>query len=172
MPHDRSGAGAAAGDCQCGGGRLLLAGSGSAWLSRDDDRSAMSNDEPAGVVFPVSADGRRSTSAVGRAVVADALRRADPAGALDAERDANWRTGYLVHFRRLVEAGLTSTDAAVSVARDGLESLHRRMRFVHPGGAETGLGTLLSAPAQRSLDTVTVPGAGEADAGLCLPYHG
>ena len=132
----------------------------------------MSSDEPAGVVFPVSADGRRSTSAVGRAVVADALRRADPAGALDAEQDANWRTGYLVHFRRLVEAGMTSRDAAVSVARDGLESLHRRMRIVHPGGAETGLGTALSAPAQRSLETATVPGAGEADAGLSLPYHG
>src|SRR6266568_3563751 len=164
MPHDRSGAGAAAGDCQCGGGRLVLAGSGSAWLSRDDDRSAMSSDEPAGVVFPVSADGRRSTSAVGRAVVADALRRADPAAALDAEQDTNWRTGYMVHFRRLVEAGMTSRDAAVSVARDGLESLHRRMRIVHPGGAETGLGTALSAPAQRSLETATVPGAGGAGA--------
>ena len=79
----------------------------------------MSSDEPAGVVFPVSADGRRSTSAVGRAVAADALRRADRAGALDAERDANWRTGYPVHFRRLVEAGLTSADAAVSVAPTG-----------------------------------------------------
>ena len=132
----------------------------------------MSSDEPAGVVFPASADGRRSTSAVGRAVVADALRRADPAGALDAERDANWRTGYLEHFRRLVEAGLTSTGAAVSVARDGLESLHGRMRVVHPAGEETGLGILLSAPAQRSLETATVPGAGEPHAGLSLPYHG
>jgi hypothetical protein len=132
----------------------------------------MSSDEPAGVAFPVSADGRRSTSAMGRAVVADALRRADPAGALDAERDANWRTGYLVHFRRLVEAGLTSTDAAVSVARDGLESLHRRMRIVHPAGEETGLEFLLSAPAQRSLDTATVPGAEEAHAELSLPYQG
>jgi hypothetical protein len=30
-----------------------------AWLSRGDDRSAMSGDELAGVVFPLSADGRR-----------------------------------------------------------------------------------------------------------------
>ena len=132
----------------------------------------MSGDGPAGVVFPASADGRRSTSAVGSAVVADALRRADPAGALDAERDANWRTGYLVHFRRLVEAGLASQDAAVSVARDGLESLHRRMRVVPPAGAETGLDMLLSAPAQRSLETATVPGGGAAVAELSLPYHG
>jgi len=132
----------------------------------------MSGDEPAGVVFPSSADGRRSTSALGSAVVADALREADPAGALGAEQDANWRAGYLVHFRRLVEAGLASRDAAVSVARDGLESLHRRMRVVHAGGAETGLGTLLSAPAEGCVTTVTVPGTGQADDGLSLPYHG
>ena len=44
----------------------------------------------------------------------------------------------------------------------------------HPAleGDRDGLGSLLSAPAQRSLETVTVPGAGEAHAGLSLPYHG
>ena len=132
----------------------------------------MSGDGPAEVVFPASADGRRSTTAVGRAVVADALRQVDPVGAADAERDANWRTGYVVHFRRLVEAGLASKEAAVSVARDGLESLHRRMRVVRAGGEESGLDTLLSAPAQRLITTVTVPGAGEAADGLSLPYRG
>jgi hypothetical protein len=131
----------------------------------------MSRDEVAGVVFPASADGRRSTSAVGRAVAADALRRVDPAGALAAEQDTNWRTGYLVHFRRLVEAGLASNDAAVSIARGGLESVHRHMRVVHEG-EETGLDTLLSAPAQRFVATVTVPGTGEAEKELSLPYHG
>ena len=132
----------------------------------------MSRDEVAGVVFPASADGRRSTSAVGRAVVADALRQVDPGGALAAEHDTGWRTGYLVHFRRLVEAGLASKDAAVSVARGGLESVHRQMRVVHEGGEESGLGSLLSAPAQRLVATVTVPGSGEAERELSLPYRG
>ena len=58
----------------------------------------MSSDEAAGVVFPVAADGRRSTSALGQAVVADALGRVDPAGALDASGESNWRAGYLAHF--------------------------------------------------------------------------
>ncbi len=132
----------------------------------------MSGDELAGVVFPASADGRRSTSALGRAVAADALRGVDPAGALDAERDTNWRRGYVGHFRRLVEAGLASRKAAVSVARDGLESLHRRMRVADAGGGETGLDTLLSAPGQQRVTTVTVPGTGEAPGGLSLPYQG
>src|SRR6266700_6216162 len=61
---------------------------------------------PAGVDFPVAADGRRSTSALGRAVIADSLRRTDPAGALGAEGETNWRSGYLAHFRRVIEAGL------------------------------------------------------------------
>ena len=64
----------------------------------------MSSDEPTGVVFPRAADGRRSTSALGRAVVADALRRVDAAAARDAEREHDWRRGYPRHFRRLIEA--------------------------------------------------------------------
>jgi hypothetical protein len=109
---------------------------------------------------------------VGRAVVADALREPDPAGAAAAERDTNWRKGYVVHFRRLVEAGLASKQDAVSVARNGLESLHRRMRVVHADGEETALSSLLSAPADRLVSTVTVSGTGQAGEGLSLPYHG
>ena len=109
---------------------------------------------------------------MGRAVVADALREADPAGAADAERDTNWRKGYLVHFRRLVEAGLASKEDAVSVARNGLESLHGRMRVVRADGEETALRSLLSAPAGRPVTTVTVSGTGQAGEGLSLPYQG
>ena len=60
-----------------------------------------------GVVFPAGPDGRRSTAALGRAVVADALRPVDPAGALAAEQEPTWRAGYHGHFRRQVEAGQT-----------------------------------------------------------------
>ncbi len=80
--------------------------------------------------------------------------RSNPAGALVAEHDTDWRTGYLCTFRRLVEAGLGSKDAAVSVARGGLESVHRQMRVVHEGGEETE-GSLLSAPAQRLVGGAT-----------------
>ncbi len=132
----------------------------------------MSGDEPAGVAFPAAADGRRSTSALGRAVVADALRQADPVGALGAEQETNWRTGYLVHFRRLVEAGLASRDAALSVARDGLDSLHQQMRVVAPDGTEDALDTVLSAAPQRSFRTVTLTGAGQPEREFSLPYRG
>ena len=132
----------------------------------------MSGTEQPGVTFPAGADGRRSTSALGRAVVADALARADPAGALVAGREGNWRAGYLTHFRKLIEAGLASRQAAVSVARDGLASLHQRMRVIGPDGTESGLDSVISAAARCELATVTVTGTGEAERTLSVPYRG
>jgi hypothetical protein len=132
----------------------------------------MSSDEPTGVVFPRAADGRRSTSALGRAVVADALHRVDSAAARDAEHEHDWRRGYPRHFRRLIEAGLASRQDAITVARDGLDSLYRRMRVAGPGGEETGLDALTSEPARRVPDTVTVAGSGAADQELTVPYRG
>ncbi|WP_104524258.1 hypothetical protein [Blastococcus atacamensis] len=128
-------------------------------------------DEDRGVQFPTGPDGRRSTSALGRAVVADALRPVDAAGALAAEHETNWRAGYLTHFRRLVEAGLPSAEAARSIAASGLGSLHARMRVAGPDG-ESDLGALTGAPAGRSLRTVEVTGTAEPERELSVPFHG
>ena len=135
--------------------------------------AGLSGGEPTGVVaFPVSADGRRSTSALGRAVVADALRGVDAAAADAAEREANWRTGYLTHFRGLIEAGLASRQAAVSVARDGLASLHQRMRITGRDGEEAGLDALARAPARGEVAAIAVTGTGVAERELSVPYRG
>src|SRR5262245_44608247 len=131
--------------------------------------SAMDGGESAGVVFPATADGRRSTSALGRAVGSDAL---DPAGALGAEHETNWRSGYLVHFRRLIEAGLASKQAWLAIARGGLDSLHTRMRVSAAGGGETGLGSLLTAPARHRFVTATVHGTCPAAREFALPCRG
>jgi hypothetical protein len=122
-----------------------------------------------GVVFPAGPDGRRSTAALGRAVVADALRPVDPAGAGAAERETNWRAGYLPHFRRLVEAGLVSREAALTIADAGLASLHRRMRVAGPDGAETALGDLVGVPADRVLATEEVTGTAEPEGSCRCP---
>jgi hypothetical protein len=104
--------------------------------------------------------------------VADALRAVDPVGAWSAEHETNWRRGYLEHFRRLVEAGLSSAEAARTIAADGLASLHDRMRFVSRE-AEVGLREALDqTPAAAPLDTVVVAGDGEPARELVLPYRG
>ncbi len=132
---------------------------------------ANSNSQPRGVVFP-EVDGRRSTSALGRAVVADALRAVDPAGARAAERETNWRQGYLTHFKRMVEAGLLRDgDAAVDIARDGLDSLRARMRVATPNG-EVELGEVFATGGGTPLGSATVRGTGERATELSLPLHG
>ncbi|MGC4889795.1 hypothetical protein [Micromonospora sp. DT227] len=127
-----------------------------------------------GVVFPATGDGRRSTTALGRAVVADALRAVDPVGARSAEHETDWRRGYLTHFRRLVEAGLLSRAAALTVARDGLTALHTRMRYAPPGGGpDVALdAALTSTGPEPPLHTATVTGAGPVERELSVPYRG
>jgi hypothetical protein len=124
-----------------------------------------------GVVFP-EVDGKRSTSALGRAVVADALRVVDPVGAQAAERDTSWRQGYLTHFARLVEAGLLHEGmAAAQVAEAGLASLHSRMRMA-VGGHERPLSQAFDATPTTNLETATVRGTGQRTTELSIPLHG
>jgi hypothetical protein len=132
---------------------------------------AEGSDRPTGVVIPDSG-GTRSTSALGRSVVADALRGADPIGARAAESETNWRRNYLVHFRRLVEAGLLSRDAALAVATDGLASLHERMRFATAEGEGTLADAFGATRTHEPFGTVTVTGSGERQRELVLPYRG
>lgn len=135
-------------------------------------------DGPSGVVFPVSgADGARSTSALGRPVVAGALRAVDPVGARGAEHETDWRGNYLVHYRRLVEAGLTDPAAARRIAADGLATLHQQMRIRladHPEASEPPLSEAFSGgwPAGEPFGTATVTGDRAAERELSLPYRG
>ena len=129
----------------------------------------MATDEQQGLVFPRDDQGRRSTSDLGRAVVADALRAADPTGARAAAQATAWRSDYLGHVRRLVEAGLTSPEAAVGIARDGLDSLHRRMVVADRDGDHP----LADWPEDgEKLDGVEVVGNGRPQTELVLPYRG
>lgn len=128
-------------------------------------------DEDTGVVVARGPDGRRSSSALGRAAVATALRGTDPVGAGAAERETNWRSGYLGHFRRLVDAGLGDRAAALTIAADGIGAVHDRIRYLTPDGVETSLaeaaGTAGPVP-----DTVEVVGEGEPESTFSLPYRG
>lgn len=126
--------------------------------------------EATGVVFPL-VDGRRSTVATGRAVVADALRSVDPIGAAATEREVNWRRDYLVPFRRLVEAGLPSADAALTIARDGLAAIHTRMQWGDPDAADAPLTSVFGHPSAPTV-TEEVTGSAEPERELTVPYRG
>ncbi len=123
-----------------------------------------------GVVFPQT-EGRRSTSAVGREIVAGALGGVDPVGSAAARRETAWRKEYAVHFRRLVEVGMEDRDAALTVARQGLEALHGQMRWVGASGVDQPLQAGLDEVG-TPLHSATVDGTAEPERELTLPYRG
>lgn len=127
--------------------------------------------EPHGIAFPADGAGRRSTTALGREVVADALRPVDPAGARAAEGETAWRTRYVRHFRRQVEAGLGAPQDWLAMAGAGLASVADRMVVVRDG-ADAPVRTLLTDAPGRELRTVEVTGTGAPAEQLVVPYRG
>lgn len=121
---------------------------------------------------PHGAPGRRGTTATGRAVVADALRAVDAVGARAAAGETAWRSRYLLHFRRLVEAGLGRGEDWLAVADAGLASVLSRMVVTTPAGEDLPLSWLRDAPAGRRFGTVEVTGADQPIAELTVPYRG
>lgn len=120
-----------------------------------------------GVVFP-----SESTSATARTVLGGALRKADPIGARAVEHETNWRRGYLHHFRRAVEAGVLEPTDARSIAREGLASLHREMRFRTVSGNEVSLARAAECGRDGDFHTVTVKGEAAAERELAIGYRG
>ena len=127
-----------------------------------------------GVVFP-RIDGERRTGVTARAILADALRPVDPVGASAVERETQWRAHYPQHFRHVVEASLLTDDAASTIAKAGLASLHERMKWSPSASAEVvdqSLSAALSGSDEPTLETEYVRGEGEPETELTLPYRG
>jgi hypothetical protein len=132
----------------------------------------VSDPEVTGVVVPAGSDGRRSTTSVGRAVVAAALRPVDADGASATEQATAWRKQYPVHFRRLVEAGLASREDWLRIAGSGLDETYRQLRVVLADGTEAPLAAALTEPADRKLATAEVRGEGKPEHEFVLPWRG
>ncbi len=114
-----------------------------------------------GVAFP-EVGGRRSTSGVGRAVIADALREVDPALAAQVLAEQDWHRGYLGHFRELTVREATVPGAAGAIAAAGLASVAEHFRF-HTGGRDLPLAGAMHAGLEAvarvpALHTATVTG--------------
>ena len=125
-----------------------------------------------GVSFP-STDGRRSSSAAGRTILADAARELDEslAGRILAERD--WRKRYAPLITELTSSSLShGSEQVVSSARAGLRSARSQLRFLdgeHEASLETALADV--APAYE-LGSGMIEGAREPVRELRVPYEG
>jgi len=124
-----------------------------------------------GVDFP-RVDGTRSTSATGRAVVADAVRAVAPDLAAGVVGVRDWRTGYLAPFREMTRLALVEPGAAAAISADGLTAVHARFRF-RRGGEDLPLEAAVAMDDVAPPATVTVEGGGRSGPDvLSVPYRG
>jgi hypothetical protein len=132
---------------------------------------------PDGVVFPL-VGGHRSTSATGRAVVADSVRPVDPALADQVMAQRDWRVSYLDAFRRMTALAVTAPDGAQRISATGLAAVHERF-MIRRVGEDLPIEEAMArssgdrAPALPALHTVTVRGTQRAAPDLLsVPYRG
>lgn len=126
---------------------------------------------PDGVHFPSGGDGKRSTSATGRAIFADCARGVAPELADRIEHTKDWRAGYLRPIRDIVAAATATPDAALQISRDGLASAHRRFRFGRDG-QELSVDAAMGAFTAPGFGSVQIQGNAQLDSDLSVPYRG
>lgn len=128
--------------------------------------------EPApseGITFPAGGDGRVSSLATGRAILADSVRAVDPQLAARIEHTDDWRRGYLAPFKDAVLAAALHPQAVTDIASAGLASAHRRFQFAR-NGELSSLESALHASAR--LGTATIRGRSAGETGFSVPYRG
>ena len=127
--------------------------------------------DQSGVDLIAGADGRVSGTAVAKAVVGLALSSVDADAAARSAGVRDWRTGYLAPYRDLVVAGARNHDAADTVARTGLASLHERAVFRRDDCTVPLLAAARTWTAP-GFESITISGQAGRDTGLSVPYRG
>jgi hypothetical protein len=139
-------------------------------MSGQDSTPTRGAADDQGVVFP-EVDGKRSTTATGKAVFAAAARPVDRQLADDIEAEEDWHSTYLGYARRLLEARMRSATHSLAVPRAGLDALHASFGFAR-GDTIMPLTDAVTALGGPPVRTHTVRGLGEAPAGFSVPYRG
>ena len=123
-----------------------------------------------GVAFP-EVDARRSTTATGRAILADAAASVDRdlEGRIRAAR--SWRADYLGVLRELTIASAERT-SSLAIARAGLASMRRHLGFERDARTVSLDDALEAFAPSLTLGTGEVRGAAAAVKALRVPYQG
>lgn len=124
-----------------------------------------------GVVFPEGGDGKRSTTATGRAIFADCVRGVDPALSARIEHTSDWRSAYLGPVRDIIASAAMNPQAALTISREGLASAHRRFVYLRDGTQMT-LPAAMATYREPGMGSVVVQGRQPRELGLTLPYRG
>ena len=126
---------------------------------------------PDGLQFPLQSPQQKpSSSKAGRAIIAAALANVAPHSSAQAQSEKNWRKLYTVHFKKLVEQGLSSPEASLKIAEDGLAQAHQTFEFYRDGQKHL-LQEAFSLPAGQ-LHTFKLTGHSKSAPEWYVPYQG
>ncbi|MBD8008049.1 hypothetical protein [Acinetobacter pecorum] len=126
---------------------------------------------PDGLQFPLQSPQQKpSSSKAGRAIIAAALANVAPHSSAQAQSEKNWRKLYTVHFKKLVEQGLSSPEASLKIAEDGLAQAHQTFEFYRDGQKHL-LQEVFSLPAGQ-LHTFKLTGHSKSAPEWYVPYQG
>jgi len=127
-------------------------------------------DAGAGIQFPATPDGHRSTTATSKTVLAAAVRELDSGLAEAIQTEPNWRKHYGRYLVDMVRLSVRSGDAAASIVNNGLTSIHESFQFVRDGDQMTAREAMHRFR-QPCLYTGTAQGRGERQRHLQIPYR-
>ena len=122
-----------------------------------------------GINFPLSAEVGRSSTEVGKAILAASVRAQDPGCAQAIEREDDWRGNYPFHFEQVLRVEALSREQCLAIAQAGLEAAQSLFVHVDAEGDHPLRAALDSGPELRSLP---VAGQGERVTELSVPYRG
>jgi hypothetical protein len=132
----------------------------------------MSTERAAGVSFPESTEGKRSSSDAGKYILAEAVRRTDAQAAQALLAERNWRQRYPAHLVHQEKLAAREAAAATNIAADGLKAIHSVFEFARDDMV-LPLGEAMDKLAEPRLRTATVRGKSQfAGPHLQIPYRG
>ena len=124
-----------------------------------------------GLQFPISPSHQKpSTSKTGREIISEALALVDHQSSVRAKQEKNWRKKFPEYFKALVEQGIQTTDAAITIAEQGLNKAHHIFEF-YRDNQKFSLKDMMTLPA-TPLHSIKFKGESTAAPEWYVPYHG
>jgi hypothetical protein len=127
--------------------------------------------KPCGVEFPEDSEGKRPTTEINRETFAVAIEAIRPDLAEKVRAEKKWRFKYTKHVVDQVEASLQTPEAALDVAKAGLQYLHYTMEFLRDDKPYS-INEAMSKFTTGTFQTGVVQGTAEPRNEAYIPYKG